>query len=132
MKALGFIQTKSPVDSITVTNRHTSKTTPDEVYIGRGSVYGNPFKIGTDGDRAAVIAKYRRYLWVELNKKGSPLLAGCQDLAYQIMDGESLTLSCFCAPKPCHGDILKKAILWMAGTKDMRVKATVRKYREKK
>ena len=26
-------------------------------YIGRGSKWGNPFRIGPDGDRATVIAK---------------------------------------------------------------------------
>ncbi|CAX24291.1 conserved protein of unknown function [Methylorubrum extorquens DM4] len=32
------------------------------VYIGRGSKWGNPFRIGPDGDRAAVIAKHARWL----------------------------------------------------------------------
>ena len=32
------------------------------VYIGRGSDWGNPFRIGVDGDRAAVIAKHERWL----------------------------------------------------------------------
>ena len=30
------------------------------VDIGPGSKWGNPFRIGRDGDRAAVIAKYER------------------------------------------------------------------------
>jgi hypothetical protein len=32
-----------------------------DVYIGRGSVWGNPFVIGKDGDRAEVIRKYEDY-----------------------------------------------------------------------
>jgi Domain of unknown function (DUF4326) len=32
------------------------------VYIGRGSKWGNPFRIGPDGDRVAVIAQYERWL----------------------------------------------------------------------
>ena len=31
------------------------------VYIGRPSVFGNPFVIGVDGDRAAVIDRFREY-----------------------------------------------------------------------
>lgn len=31
------------------------------VYIGRGSMYGNPFKIGPDGNRDMVIDKYAEY-----------------------------------------------------------------------
>jgi hypothetical protein len=32
------------------------------VYIGRPSVWGNPYVIGKDGDRETVIRKYREYL----------------------------------------------------------------------
>jgi hypothetical protein len=32
------------------------------IYIGRGSKWGNPFRIGVDGNRATVIAKYARWL----------------------------------------------------------------------
>ena len=41
-----------------------------DVYIGRGSKWGNPFKIGEDGDRHEVIQKYRDYI---LNGKGKHL-----------------------------------------------------------
>jgi hypothetical protein len=34
----------------------------DVVYIGRPSKWGNPFVIGRDGDRRAVIAKYEAWL----------------------------------------------------------------------
>jgi hypothetical protein len=33
-----------------------------DVYIGRGSKWGNPFKIGVHGNREEVIAKYEEYL----------------------------------------------------------------------
>ncbi|MHC4867811.1 MAG: DUF4326 domain-containing protein [Planctomycetota bacterium] len=33
-----------------------------DVYIGRGSIWGNPYRIGRDGGRADVIAKYARYI----------------------------------------------------------------------
>ena len=33
------------------------------VYVGRPSPLGNPYAIGRDGDRAAVVARYRRWLW---------------------------------------------------------------------
>ena len=32
------------------------------VYIGRGSKWGNPFIIGRDGNRKEVIDKYREYI----------------------------------------------------------------------
>ena len=45
-----------------VLNKHHAGVPAGAVYIGRGSKWGNPFRIGPDGDRAAVIAKYERWL----------------------------------------------------------------------
>jgi hypothetical protein len=33
-----------------------------DIYIGRGTKYGNPFKIGRDGTREEVIQKYEEYI----------------------------------------------------------------------
>jgi Domain of unknown function (DUF4326) len=38
------------------------KREPYDVYIGRPSVWDNPYEIGKDGDRETVIRKYREYL----------------------------------------------------------------------
>ncbi len=64
------------------------------VYIGRPSPWGNPFTIGPDGTRREVIEKYREYLL-----KNSELMAALPEL-------RGKTLGCWCAPKPCHGDVL--------------------------
>lgn len=74
-----------------------SETPPrDAVYIGRPSKWGNPFPIGPNCTRAQSIAKYEQYL---LN---SPeLLAALPEL-------KGKDVVCFCAPLPCHGDVLIK------------------------
>ena len=64
-----------------------------DVYIGRPSKWGNPFKIGLDGTREEVIEKYRNYIM------GSYLLEDTKELKGQ-------TLGCYCKPAACHGDIL--------------------------
>lgn len=64
------------------------------VYIGRPSVWGNPFVIGVDGNRAQVLRKYRIYLL------GSPTLLA------QLSELRGKNLGCWCKPRPCHGDIL--------------------------
>jgi hypothetical protein len=78
---------------------------PSFVYVGRanprkrlaGSPYANPFKIGEDGDRAEAIAKYRQWLQSqpELIARVRRELAG-------------KTLVCWCAPLPCHADVLRE------------------------
>ncbi len=64
------------------------------VYIGRGSKWGNPFRIGTDGDRAAVITKQEHWL------------RGQHHLLRALDELRGCDLVCFCAPLACHGDLL--------------------------
>lgn len=77
-----------------VLNKHHARMPACAVYIGRGSKWGNPFRISRDGDRAAVIAKYERWLADQHH-----LLRALDELG-----GRDLV--CFCAPRACHGDLL--------------------------
>lgn len=71
------------------------KKEPYDVYIGRPSKWGNPFKIGTDGSRQDVIHKYR--VWILANTT----------LIKQIRSElRGKTLGCWCRPDACHGDVL--------------------------
>jgi hypothetical protein len=67
-----------------------------DVYVGRGrgSRWGNPFKEGRDGTRQQVIAKYERWL-----RARPELMARLPELRGKV-------LGCWCAPKPCHADVL--------------------------
>lgn|SRR3990167_1102333 len=65
------------------------------VYIGRSSPWGNPLRIGRDGNRERVMALYRDYL---LN---SP---GLTKAARRELKGKDLL--CHCKPLACHGDLL--------------------------
>jgi hypothetical protein len=73
---------------------------PHDVYIGRpcrgrpGSVWANPFKVGRDGTRAEVIAKYRA------------MLLGRPDLLARLPELRGKVLGCWCKPEACHGDVL--------------------------
>lgn len=67
---------------------------PCDIYIGRPSRWGNPFKVGRDGAREEVIAKYRTYV---LSRP---------DLVAVLPDLRGKVLGCWCAPEPCHGDVL--------------------------
>ncbi len=79
-----------------VLNKRTDKIPPDAVYVGRPSKYGNPFKIGHDGTRAEVIAKYRSRIMNILIFTDSHYL--------DELKGKDLV--CWCAPLPCHADVL--------------------------
>lgn len=86
-------------DKITcVVNKHHNE--PFDVYIGRGSIFGNPFPMGgrTREEKAAsrreVVAQYEQHLL------HSPELLAHVAVLY------GKTLQCFCAPAPCHGHVL--------------------------
>jgi hypothetical protein len=80
---------------------------PYDVYIGRwnwqvriSSKWRNPYKISKvasdqEQERQRVISKYKEYL---LNKPELLKL-----IPIEIKDK---VLGCWCAPKPCHGDVL--------------------------
>ena len=78
-----------------VLNKRTDKIPPDAVYVGRPSKWGNPFRIGKDSDRKEVIAKYADWLDGMIHN-------GKLDL--NELQGKDLV--CWCAPLPCHADVL--------------------------
>ena len=74
-----------------------------DVYIGRGSKWGNPFshKQGTQakvvvGSRSEAIAAYKEWI---TQGDGKHLLKYLPELKGKI-------LGCWCSPLPCHGDVL--------------------------
>ncbi|MDU1497893.1 MULTISPECIES: DUF4326 domain-containing protein [Bradyrhizobium] len=79
-----------------VLNKHHVGIPAGAVYIGRGSKWGNPFRIGQDSDRAAVIAKHVRWL------------ADQHHLLRVLDELRGRDLVCFCAPRACHGDLLAR------------------------
>lgn len=77
-----------------VLNKHIDGIPSGAVYCGRGSPYGNPYKIGRDGNRDEVCDKFER-----------DILPGLDVSALRGKD-----LVCYCAPERCHcDDILRKA-----------------------
>ncbi len=87
-----------------VLNKHKSGIPHGAVYIGRGSMWGNPFVIGKDGTRDDVCEKHAEYLRNQVSN-GEVTLE-------QLAQLHNKDLVCFCAPLRCHGDILTKAAHW--------------------
>lgn len=70
-----------------------------DVYIGRGSLFGNPYIIGPDGTRAEVLEKYGMYFWGRLFSD--------DDFREQVKSLRGKRLGCYCKPQECHGDLLR-------------------------
>ena len=80
------------------------------VRIDRMTKWGNPFRVGQDGDRVDVIEKYRRWLWRKIQREELDL--------YELANLQGCDLGCHCRPLPCHGDVLARAAEWAAGYLD--------------
>lgn len=69
-----------------------------EVYIGRGSKWGNPFEMRnkSDAERDRVCDAYEAWF------KAQP------ELVNDLHELKGKILGCFCKPKRCHGDFLAR------------------------
>ena len=76
----------------TVVNMHVAEF---DVVIDRTSLFGNPFHLGKDGDRQAVLAKYRAYFHERVERD--------VEFRRSVLTLRGKRLGCHCAPKLCHG-----------------------------
>lgn len=68
-----------------------------DIYIGRGSIFGNPFVIGKDGTREEVIKKYKEWFYEKVKN------LVFRKKVYNLIGKR---LGCFCKPQACHGDVI--------------------------
>lgn len=90
-----------------VYNKHHKDAPPDAVYVGRPTKWGNPYSHIPAGNLARVyvesredaVEKYRHYILMRLHNPDDIL-------SEQLSELKGKDLVCWCAPKPCHADIL--------------------------
>ena len=102
---------------INVVNKHHHQKNPNDFYVGRGSALGNPFSQmeGTKAtykvlSREMAINNYEPYLEEQI-KKRNPEVIQALNAIYKLAEKGEVNLICYCAPKKCHGDIIKNTIL---------------------
>lgn len=97
---------------IKVVNKHHGHQADGDrkVYIGRGSPLGNPWPISPGFPRRAVIELYRGWLQTMIEIKNPKVIEALDEIALRASTG-GVDLVCFCAPSPCHGDVIKEIII---------------------
>jgi len=70
------------------------------LYVGRGSVLGNPYRIDEDGDRDAVCEKHETLLREQVERGDPAVLTALYGI------GPETRLVCYCAPKRCHAQTI--------------------------
>lgn len=80
----------------------------------RGSALGNPF---ADGDRASNIARYAQWMHDVLREPNTPAFRELLNILRYSLEHRGVAIGCWCAPLPCHGDVIKQAVesLYAAG-----------------
>jgi hypothetical protein len=86
------------------------------LYIGRAnrsaqlsaSPLANPYRPRDfGGKRGATLPHYRRWLWRQIQA------GDCQVLQALAAVTEESVLVCYCAPGPCHCDVVRAAAAWL-------------------
>lgn len=98
---------------ITIKNLRNEKIyKPWQVRVDRASVLGNPFYISDESKRDEICDKYEVYFVALINgqahKEG--FLASLRHLLDIYMKYHILELFCWCAPKRCHAETIKRYI----------------------
>lgn len=83
----------------TVVNKYHK--VPYDIYIGRGSIWGNPFS-HREGTKAQYVVSTRE----EAVERFREYILGRPDLIEKLKDLKGKVLCCYCKPKSCHGDVL--------------------------
>ena len=78
-------------------------------YVGRPSPLGNPFVMNGERTRDEVCDKYEAWLRSKIATKDPAVCAELNRL-YKIAKQRDLILGCYCAPKRCHAESIKKVI----------------------
>ena len=77
-----------------VHNRHHGTAPRDAIYVGRGTVWGNPYIVGIDGTREEVLTKFMA---------GALSDQHLLERARRELRGRHLV--CSCKPNSCHADL---------------------------
>jgi len=85
----------------------------DAIYVGRPSPLGNPFTAAEDG-RDAAIARFKDWLNLQWSSNNRRVCDEIIRLKTLLIKEESIKLMCWCSPKPCHADVIAKAVINLA------------------
>lgn len=83
---------------------------PYDIYIGRGSLWGNPYTHLKTGTKAEHTVETREESIIMFEKYLRQRLVNEPDLKTELLKLSGKTLGCFCKPKSCHGDVIAKIV----------------------
>lgn len=102
---------------ITVVNQKKHKWTTNDIQIGRPTALGNQWshrqntwaKFTVD-TRDEAVDQYEVWLREQIAAKNEAVADALNRIWLRARDGRDVNLVCWCAPKRCHGDVIKAII----------------------
>ena len=100
---------------INIVNSRTHASTNNDYYIGRGSVFGNPYTskdiaktkaLFKCSSKEEAIEKYKTYLNKKILDKDKEICDKLNEM-YLVLLKTDINLVCYCSPKKCHGEIIR-------------------------
>lgn len=95
---------------VQLSRRKGWKMPPNTVSVARPTQWGNPFRVGVDGDAAECVQKFEAHL-LPYRHGGSMDLFLLSDANLRAVQNDlrGLNLACWCPlDAPCHADVLLK------------------------
>ena len=89
-----------------------------QVRVDRTSVLGNPFYMNNEDERNEVCNKYEKYFNNKVLDKNSSFYKELERLISIYNKYGKLELFCWCSPKRCHAETIKKYINTKGGIKN--------------
>ncbi len=78
-------------------------------YVGRPTALGNPFKAYRESQRDTVVDRYDEWLRTRM-RTDNQVSRRVLEMVGLVKSGHNITLQCWCAPKRCHADVIKKVM----------------------
>lgn len=73
------------------------KSNSEYVYVGRPSIFGNPYTLIDESKREEVIQQYKQYFEEALQ---------IEEFKNEVLKLKNKILVCYCNPLRCHADII--------------------------
>lgn len=80
------------------------------VYVGRPTALGNPYVLASEEKREQVIAQYAAWLEDRLQQGDVRVQAELNRLYQKALKEGWLELTCWCAPRRCHAEVIAQKL----------------------
>ena len=88
--------------------RVTKPTKQYDIRVDRASILGNPFVLDNENDRNDVCNKYDAYFLKKIKNNNINFISELNRIVRMHNYHGKVRLFCWCTPKRCHADIIKK------------------------